>query len=654
MTAWGATVNLCAGQVGPDSNRQEVPASPGNKLSGSTRDLAAPETITPLPASNKRPVLIYYANESAPNDVEKLNTETLIEWLKSASEPVIRQLGWKLEYHTALLPFVIDCEIATLSGVDGGGAGADFDLVVFTNRLAREGRFLYFSGETTRKLVVAEFSLPKFDEPAAASNPLSQESAFEAALKAVAGRFDPTRHEFALITKSHGSASHALTTSTSVQTSQVDRKEILSALAESAKKREIEFVKSAKALTIGGAALPTDGDGNRLLVYRGFGYWEAHGPAHLRAIDKIVVVDALGTPFRTADGRRLLVDQGVLKLETNSEPVRYSDGAPVVIAGVASINRRLAPWNWKQIDVVPEGKNAIAHADIAAKLARVRELPPNDEQAGEAKYLPLTQSAAAVAKVRMKQVAEAASTWGEIELAEPRFGRFATFTDTKSADSNKRRSRWIVVVDSEPLPKSATVKSTSVEGPAEIKKLIADLAMQKLPFTYAGERLNGLLDDLKQSDPILDNNMKQNDPILDKMGTDPILDKMGHDPILEKMGHDPILDKDGDLASAGTAVKLVGTTKDRYFEVLKQRAEAGMTFRLVFVESCRSSPTPEQLQVLRAGATPIERIWASDSQGLDFQTVDYGALVRRTRGGEGLIRALDAELQHRFAEQHRR
>ena len=626
------------------------------RLNTPTRALAEPETITKLPASTNRPVLIYYANESAPDEAEKRNTSTLVEWLKSAELPVVRQLGWRLEYHSALMPFVVDCEIVKLVELVGGPDEAGFDLVVITNRLARRGRFIYLIDGGGQTIASGNLKLPRFEDSTASSYPLSQEEAFDAVLKAVANVFDPKSHEFVLVTKSHGSPEHALTTSTSVQTSHVGREKILDALTNSFRRKEAAFAKISRPILTGGAPLPSDADGNCLMIGSGLGYWESHGPVYLRTLDKIVIVDAFGSPFRTADGDRLVVDRGFLTSETGGRLITYDDGSPVMVAGVASPDGRMMFWDWRRPAELPEGRQAVSQRDLAKKLVWAQSSVPNLEKFGGSDDLPLTQSAADVRRLNDQAITKAGDIRGKLVLADPRFGRLV---QAASQGDGRPRARQVLVIAGGELPPRVTSLTASiVEGSESINELVAVLAARRRPVLSLAQ-LTASQDGATKSeskvvgtqlDPILEK--MGGDPILEKMGGDPILEKMGTDPILEKMGTDPILNKDTDLAADVDAPKLIGTTKDQYWAVVKRHADAGMIFRLVFVEACRSELSASQLQVLRATGTPVERIWSSDSHGLDFQTIDYDSLGRRITAGEGAVQAFDAELRRRYDDQH--
>lgn len=170
-------------------------------------------------------VLIYYANETAPNENEQKNYETIINWLRETGEDEFIELSRQYERDMHLFPAVVDLEVDIiqhrLPRRDGRLNG-----VIITNRMAREGRFLiYRAGYTQfRNMCLA---IPCFDNYIHASNPLCQSAILRRVLEKVATIFSADDHEFIFVVKSHGSKERFLTPLISVRHQNTNRDEVL-------------------------------------------------------------------------------------------------------------------------------------------------------------------------------------------------------------------------------------------------------------------------------------------------------------------------------------------------------------------------------------------------------------------------------------------
>ena len=188
-----------------------------------------PLVLSPDDAKNtaKTEVLIFYANETAPVGAELENYETIISWLESGNTPAADKIVGQLRRDLVECRQVIDREIAEnktlFAGLrrDGGKC-----LVVFTNRLARENKFLTLcAGESDFE--THDILFPPGDYYITANNPLATEAGFTAALEATAKRFDPKEYVFILLTKSHGNPQMAFTPRLIVRHEQETRESIL-------------------------------------------------------------------------------------------------------------------------------------------------------------------------------------------------------------------------------------------------------------------------------------------------------------------------------------------------------------------------------------------------------------------------------------------
>lgn len=179
----------------------------------------------PALAASLAEVLIYYANETAPDVSEAENYATIMGWLRSSGDAGHRRVAEQLERDVGIFAKAVDVESAeimleTLSLKSGP------EVVIFTNRLVRDGTCLIWKRGAERFETIA-FVPPDTDHLVLKSNPLSDRDVFTRALALVAEQFPPPLHRFVLITKSHGSREKALTPRLAVRAEETNREELL-------------------------------------------------------------------------------------------------------------------------------------------------------------------------------------------------------------------------------------------------------------------------------------------------------------------------------------------------------------------------------------------------------------------------------------------
>ncbi len=108
--------------------------------------------------------------------------------------------------------------------------------------------------------------------------------------------------------------------------------------------------------------------------------------------------------------------------------------------------------------------------------------------------------------------------------------------------------------------------------------------------------------------------------------------------------------------TGANATKPIGTvystSKSHYVEVLE--TPQGMFFRLIFLESCQSQLSADQLEQLQPkGTRHIGQIWSSDARGLRYSTCDYGRAFDALDGKRTFSDALSQALQTKFSEEER-
>lgn len=196
----------------------------------SAYSLAEPTEFNSSDDITKYTVLVYYANETAPDEAETQNYNQLLEWLDSSDNEYAKKIATGIRNELKAFPGAVDQEVADIRhGMAELEPDSEFTAAVFTNRLARRGVFqVWQPGADEPQELPLE--LPQFEKLVYNSNPLSHPEVFEAALEAVGRRFDPAGHQFALVTKSHGSRNLAMTPKIILDVSETDRDTLLAEL----------------------------------------------------------------------------------------------------------------------------------------------------------------------------------------------------------------------------------------------------------------------------------------------------------------------------------------------------------------------------------------------------------------------------------------
>lgn len=210
---------------------QSAPPEQPDKLLGASRDLNAPlEFNADLGNSAKKTVLIYYANETAPDQAEAQNYERLIQWLESSPNPKVKHISESLKGDLDKFHKVVDFEIATITKhLKEHRSQPEMAIAVFTNRMTRKGKFeLMRSGQNAPEQVA--FTVPSLNGLIYKANPLSHPIVFQSALAAVSQQFSPQQHQFVLVTKSHGGAEFVISPRVVLDVSQVERESLLARL----------------------------------------------------------------------------------------------------------------------------------------------------------------------------------------------------------------------------------------------------------------------------------------------------------------------------------------------------------------------------------------------------------------------------------------
>ena len=150
----------------------------------------------------------------------------IIAWLRSSEEPKAQRIADQLEKELREFAKTVDEEIADIRRV-AMQPECRMGVVIFTNRLARAGKFLYCR-DSVDGFQEGAIEVPDQENYILASNPLPTPAFFDRALRAVAALFPTQDHLFVLATKSHGNQQMALTPRVAVRWEETNREEVLS------------------------------------------------------------------------------------------------------------------------------------------------------------------------------------------------------------------------------------------------------------------------------------------------------------------------------------------------------------------------------------------------------------------------------------------
>jgi hypothetical protein len=176
----------------------------------------------PAAANDRAEVLLYYANETAPDEAEAKNYATMQAWFRGHADPKLKLIADHLEDDRVLFQAATDLTIGTLA------RGAD-RAIFFTNRTVRTGKCLVV--RPGQRPTETPFAVPPDPNYVLTSNPLAKAETLAAALAFAGREFPPETHEFVLVVKSHGNAKRVITPRWIVRAEETTREEVLAVAA---------------------------------------------------------------------------------------------------------------------------------------------------------------------------------------------------------------------------------------------------------------------------------------------------------------------------------------------------------------------------------------------------------------------------------------
>jgi len=182
--------------------------------------------VTIATASDRQEVLIYYANETAPDEAEAKNHATFVSWLQSSDLTKAHAVADGLIQDAELFPQAVDTEIAAIRS-QVVRSDSSMPVMIFTNRLARAGQCLVFDPRRDSDFRAVSITRSDSDNLIVASNPLSQCTMLWQAFVTASSKFDPQLYFFVLVTKSHGGPNLSLTVKLARRAQDVSREQVL-------------------------------------------------------------------------------------------------------------------------------------------------------------------------------------------------------------------------------------------------------------------------------------------------------------------------------------------------------------------------------------------------------------------------------------------
>lgn len=149
----------------------------------------------------RHPLLVYYGDETSAQASQSENYASLLEVLKSSESPRAAAVAESIVKDAEQLPRLVERDIEALKGQ---AERLGFDLAIFTNALAFDGKYQMFRAETGVTETHALPDIPPTSSTILATSPLSRPEYFRAGLLSVAALYPAGSLDMVLITNGHG------------------------------------------------------------------------------------------------------------------------------------------------------------------------------------------------------------------------------------------------------------------------------------------------------------------------------------------------------------------------------------------------------------------------------------------------------------------
>jgi hypothetical protein len=166
-----------------------------------------PVQADPASQSPRQRVLLYYGDETSTQAIQSENYAALLAVLRSSSAPRAAVVAAGVVSDADKFPRLIQRDVDTLQQE---AKRLGFDLAIFTNALAFDGRFLLYRADTGSTERLALPPVPPAANTILAASPLSRPEYLRAALFSVGALYPKNTLDIVLITNSHGGRDMAL------------------------------------------------------------------------------------------------------------------------------------------------------------------------------------------------------------------------------------------------------------------------------------------------------------------------------------------------------------------------------------------------------------------------------------------------------------
>lgn len=654
--AWGQNKGSITDPM-PQAGPTEPTVSGSDKLKGSLRSLNAPEGSSASAKAEKPIVLIYYANEMSADDTERRNVQRMADGLRSLKVAEIDASADALEADLTEFPKSVENDVAEILKAHEKQAKHLPDVVIFTNAAARAGKLQLARAAEPGKLSEAEFKIPTKRAGLYQPYPLCSHEVLKLALARTAELFPATEHEYVLITKSHGSSVRIMIPRYPAIVTEANLDKFVQRAKVEFEQQLAAKLKSARPLCRDDKSPLVDAQGHGLVEKDGVIYWQQVGKVTLTTDEsgKTYLVDRGGRPFTDNTGKRVLIVGKSLRLEGAATALQQDQGRDVELLGVLG----------RHLNNFPEENQPVAKSRWPMLFPLVKS--PLFERAVETEEhvsIPV-DGGGVVGLPKYRPTSKAATNASEADWRLHQAGLQRSFATLS-----------VPVLDADGLVAPIIPIGKQISPLLAVDKWVGDAMLGANTDSTLGANTDstlgvntdstlGIADDVPlgaNTDSTLGGDDRKlaaggNIGLKASTTTEAELGSTSNPLQGTSAGKAPATGTPSAARTGANATKPIGTvygtSKSHYVEVLETQGKTqGMFFRLIFLESCQSQLSADQLKQLQPkGTKHIGQIWSSDARGLRYSTCDYGRAFDALDGKRTFSEALSQALQTKFSEE---
>jgi hypothetical protein len=174
--------------------------------------------------SSPRKIVVYYANETTDRAYNSENYQKLFDILGQSRNPAAAEIMAALRSEMTEFTAAVQKDTAALLQA---AKAQGFDLIIFTNALALDGHFNFYSASEGRVETRRFPDAPAPQDPVLEYSPLARATVFQATLEEAASLYPAGTPDAVLITNSHGTPDMALMPRVNIDLSSVAPEEVL-------------------------------------------------------------------------------------------------------------------------------------------------------------------------------------------------------------------------------------------------------------------------------------------------------------------------------------------------------------------------------------------------------------------------------------------